>query len=144
MADILQLQRGSKNLSPLVNFSFSLQGERASERRRKEESPPENIYDTPKTTSVKWKEDLAAAYDIVSKGSRNGIVSAVNLQLVPADGEDTDDLITVLTDDFVPGEEGGLFYENVGFENQQQQRLAEQEPAIQPHIVQQEVYDFPR
>ena len=90
MADILQLQRGSKNLSPLVNFSFPLQGERASERRRKEESPPENIYDTPKTTSVKWKEDLAAAYDIVSKGSRNGIVSAVNLQLVPADGEDSE------------------------------------------------------
>ena len=53
--------------------------------------------------------------------------------------------ITILTDDaFVPGEEGGLFYENVGFESQQQQRLAEQEPAIQPHIVQQEVYDFPR
>ena len=39
------------------------------------------------------------------------------------------------------GEEGGLFYENVGFESNQQQ---EQEPAIQPHIVQQEVYDFPR
>ena len=38
------------------------------------------------------------------------------------------------------GEEGGLFYENVGFESNQQ----EQEPAIQPHIVQQEVYDFPR
>ena len=44
----------------------------------------------------------------------------------------------------VPGEEGGLFYENVGFESQQQQRLDEQEPAIQPNIVQQEVYDFPR
>ena len=64
-------------------MTLYLQGE----RRRKEEPPPENIYDTPKTTSVKWKEDLAAAYDIVSKGSRNGIVSAVNLQLVPADGE---------------------------------------------------------
>ena len=98
MTDILQLQAGSKNLghhSPLANLIsedeviFSLQGDRASERRRKEESPPENIYDTPKTTSVKWKEDLAAAYDIVSKGSRNGIVSAVNLQLVPADGEDS-------------------------------------------------------
>ena len=38
-------------------------------------------------------------------------------------------------------EEGGLFYENVGFESQKQQQ---QEPDIQPHIVQQEVYDFPR
>jgi len=45
---------------------------------------------------------------------------------VPADGEE---------------EEGGLFYENVGFESQKQQQ---QEPDIQPHIVQQEVYDFPR
>ena len=53
-------------------------------------------------------------------------------------------MINILIDDFVPGEEGGLFYENMGFETQQQQRLAEQEPAIQPHIVQQEVYDFPR
>ena len=73
-----------------------MQGDRASERRRKEESPPENIYDTPKTTSVKWKEDLAAAYDIVSKGSRNGIVSAVNLQLVPADGEDSEGSLGLL------------------------------------------------
>ena len=120
-----------------------MQGDRASERRRKEESPPENIYDTPKTTSVKWKEDLAAAYDIVSKGSRNGIVSAVNLQLVPADGEDSKGSL-FCADNLVSGEEGGLFYENVGFESQQQQRLADQEPAIQPHIVQQEVYDFPR
>ena len=69
---------------------LSLQAERVSERRRKEDSPAENIYDTPKTSSVKWKEDLAAAYDIVSKGSRNGVVSAVNLQLVPADGEDSE------------------------------------------------------
>ena len=99
MADILQLQaeKISANTAKLSGKSdversgLSLQGERASERRRKEESPPENIYDTPKTTSVKWKEDLAAAYDIVSKGSRNGIVSAVNLQLVPADGQDYED-----------------------------------------------------
>ena len=83
--------RQKKSQPTLQRSGLSLQGERASERRRKEESPPENIYDTPKTTSVKWKEDLAAAYDIVSKGSRNGIVSAVNLQIVPADGEDTDE-----------------------------------------------------
>ena len=97
MADILQLQAekistNTKQFSEKYEVrrsALSLQGER--ERRRKEESPPENIYDTPKTTSVKWKEDLAAAYDIVSKGSRNGIVSAVNLQLVPADGEDSDE-----------------------------------------------------
>ena len=50
---------------------------------------------------------------------------------------------TRLTDYCVAGEEeeGGLFYENVGFESQKQQQ---QEPDIQPHIVQQEVYDFPR
>ena len=72
---------------------------------------------------MKWKEDLAAAYDIVTRGNP-GVVSAVNMGLVPG-GE----------------EEGGCFYENVGFEGGP---AAEEEPAIEPHIVSQEVYDFPR
>jgi len=61
-----------------------------SHRRSKEvvEEPEmgQNIYDTPKITSVKWKEDLAAAYDIVAKGSKNGLVSAVNMQIMPNKG----------------------------------------------------------
>ena len=70
---------------------------------------------------MKWKEDLAAAYDIVSKGSRNnGIVSAVNLQLVPAGGVTEED-------------DGGCFYENVGFDSQRG-----------GGEVEGEVYDFPR
>jgi hypothetical protein len=61
-----------------------------SHRRSKEsvEEPDmaQNIYDTPKISSVKWKEDLAAAYDIVAKGSKNGLVSAVNMQIMPNKG----------------------------------------------------------
>ena len=53
--------------------SYSQVKERSQRKHREVEDI--NIYDTPKVASVKWKEDLAAAYDIVSKGSRGGLVN---------------------------------------------------------------------
>ena len=53
--------------------SYSQVKERSQRKHREVEDV--NIYDTPKVASVKWKEDLAAAYDIVSKGSRGGLVN---------------------------------------------------------------------
>ena len=55
--------------------SYSQVKERSQRRHREVEDI--NIYDTPKVASVKWKEDLAAAYDIVAKGSRGGLVSGM-------------------------------------------------------------------
>ena len=53
--------------------SYSQVKERSQRKHREVEDI--NIYDTPKVASVKWKEDLAAAYDIVSKGSRGGLIN---------------------------------------------------------------------
>ena len=53
--------------------SYSQVKERSQRKHREVEDV--NIYDTPKVASVKWKEDLAAAYDIVSKGSRGGLIN---------------------------------------------------------------------
>ena len=55
--------------------SYSQVKERTGRKHREVEDV--NIYDTPKVASVKWKEDLAAAYDIVAKGSRGGLVSGM-------------------------------------------------------------------
>ena len=41
-----------------------------------------NIYDTPKVSSVKWKEDLTAAYERSRSGRKDRPVSAVNTSLI--------------------------------------------------------------
>ena len=78
-------------------------GRRAGRRERRERSQPDTaIYDTPKVSSpsVKWKEDLTAAYDIVTKGAKPALISAVNPQ------------VNSLA-------ESACFYENVDFTQQQ-------------------------
>ena len=60
------------------------------EKTRRKHKEVEDIYDTPKVSSVKWKEDLSAAYDMLAKGSKNGLF----------DGN------------FIPEPS---FYENIGF-----------------------------
>ena len=83
-------------------------------RRRHREVEDVNIYDTPKVTSVKWKEDLAAAYDMLTKNSKHGLVSAASSE--PS------------------------FYENVGFNV----RSEEPDAAPQQLQDNEGVYDFPR
>jgi len=109
-----------------------------SHRRSKEvvEEPEmgQNIYDTPKITSVKWKEDLAAAYDIVAKGSKNGLVSAVNMQIMPNKGAKN-----AVAD--------SSFYENIGFndvEGSMMEHENENESEFDNFLETEGVYDFPR
>jgi len=108
-----------------------------SHRRNKDvEDEPEigqNIYDTPKISSVKWKEDLAAAYDIVAKGSKNGLVSAVNMQIMPNNGAKN-----VVADT-------GSFYENIGFNDIEGSVIEHENESEFDHFLESEgVYDFPR
>ena len=93
----------------------------------------QNIYDTPKISSVKWKEDLAAAYDIVAKGSKNGLVSAVNMQIMPNKGAKN-----VVADT-------GSFYENIGFNDIEGAVIEhENESEFDNFLESEGVYDFPR
>ena len=108
-----------------------------SHRRSKEVEETDmgqNIYDTPKISSVKWKEDLAAAYDIVAKGSKNGLVSAVNIQIMPNKGAKN-----VIADT--------SFYENIGFndvEGSVMEHENENESEFDHFLEAEGVYDFPR
>jgi len=108
-----------------------------SHRRSKEVEEPkmgQNIYDTPKISSVKWKEDLAAAYDIVAKGSKNGLVSAVNIQIMPNKGANN-------------GVADTSFYENIGFNEVEavvMENEIENESEFDQFLEAEGVYDFPR
>ena len=63
----------------------------------------QNIYDTPKTPAVKWKEELAAAYDMVSSAKRRAapIVSAVNTSVHRGQQQQQQEDVS--------------FYENIGY-----------------------------
>jgi len=107
---------------------------RRSKEKMEEADMSQNIYDTPKTSSVKWKEDLAAAYDIVAKGSKNGVVSAVNMQLMPSK-----QVKNVVADT--------SFYENVGFNDMEAHVMDHENDNTGDfdHYIESEgVYDFPR
>ena len=112
--------KSHRNLSSSCDTIDQLEGEagysqlRERSRRRHREVEDVNIYDTPKVTSVKWKEDLAAAYDMLTKNSKHGLVSAASSE--PS------------------------FYENVGFNV----RSEEPDSAQQQLQDNEGVYDFPR
>ena len=78
-----------------LDFEPSYSQVKEKSRRRHREVEDTNIYDTPKVTSVKWRDDLAAAYDMMTRAK-----SANSAATEPS------------------------FYENVGF-NAAQQRQAE-------------------
>ena len=86
------------------------------EKSRRKHKEVEDIYDTPKVSSVKWKEDLSAAYDMLAKGSKNGLVSG-NIGLMTQVPEPS-------------------FYENVGF------NVTSETNNVGADTEQ--VYDFPR
>ena len=69
-------------------------------------------------SSVKWKEDLAAAYDMLTRNSKHGLVSASSVGNVAAEAEQS-------------------FYENVGF------NIAS-EVAVASNNDSEGVYDIPR
>ena len=51
----------------------------------------QNIYDTPKVSSVKWKEDLSAAYERSRAGRKDAKpVAAVNTSLLQGDSINRD------------------------------------------------------
>ena len=98
-----------------LDFEPSYSQVKEKSRRRHREVEDVNIYDTPKVTSVKWRDDLAAAYDMMTR-AKTGQLSASNA-----------------------AETEPSFYENVGFNAQQQQRQAEQSSNDNEGV-----YDFPR
>ena len=51
-------------------------------RHKSKKHRDSNIYDTPKVSSVKWKEDLTAAYERSRSGRKDRPVSAVNTSLI--------------------------------------------------------------
>ena len=79
-----------------LDFEPSYSQVKEKSRRRHREVEDVNIYDTPKVTSVKWRDDLAAAYDMMTR-AKNGQLSA-SAATEPS------------------------FYENVGFNAQQRQQ----------------------
>ena len=79
-----------------LDFEPSYSQVKEKSRRRHREVEDTNIYDTPKVTSVKWRDDLAAAYDMMTR-AKSGQLSASSAATEPS------------------------FYENVGFNAQQRQ-----------------------
>ena len=98
-----------------LDFEPSYSQVKEKSRRRHREVEDVNIYDTPKVTSVKWRDDLAAAYDMMTR-AKTGQLSANSA---------------------AEAETEPSFYENVGFNNAQRQ-------ADQSNNDNEGVYDFPR
>ena len=111
--------KSHRNLSgscgTIDNLDFEPSYSQVKEKSRRKHREVEDIYDTPKVTSVKWREDLEAAYDMLARGTKNGVVSSGNAGLL------------------APAEPS--FYENIGFNVREHQ---------QDNIETEGVYDFPR
>ena len=79
LPDPISSRKSHRNLSgscgTIDNLDFEPSYSQVKEKSRRRHREVEDIYDTPRVASVKWRDDLAAAYDMMTK-AKNGQMSA--------------------------------------------------------------------